>query len=107
MLAIQGPSIDDILTRGIAIHAKPLGDLINPLRAESPLGIDVGDLPLGSALDLGKLADHRSGHRELRLARAKLTEYLGDAHGLEPTAQHRVEALATGGDATDFAADVA
>lgn len=107
MFRVQSPAVDDVLASSITIDAEALANLLDALGTEGTLRIDVGDLSLSASLVLGELADDGSSHAKLRLAGAELAKNFGDGHSLDAAAEDGIEGLGAGGDATDFAADVA
>ena len=91
VLAVVGSRVRDVLQGDGGIHAKPLSDPLQALRAECPLGIDVDRLPLRPPVADGHLARHAEGVAELRLARAELAEHLRQRARLDAPLEQLVE----------------
>src|SRR3989441_2685824 len=91
MVAIVNATVDDAIENLVSILPASLGHLEYSLGRESSFRVDEEDFSLQSSFCGGKLSLNTQFHRDLRFARAKFADELGDSLSLKSTTQQGVE----------------
>ena len=91
MLGVVRLGVRDVVQHGARVHAEPLRDRDQPLRAERALRVDVHRLALRAALRERELARHRERVAQLRLSGAELAVNLRQRAALEAAAEKLIQ----------------
>src|SRR2546425_10405195 len=91
MVAIVNATVDDAIENLVSILPASLGHLKYSLGRKGTLRVDKEDFSLQSSFCGRKLSLNTQFHRDLRFARTKFADKLGDSLSLKPTTQQRVE----------------
>src|SRR5712664_3095121 len=91
MVTIVNAAVDYTIKNLVGILPASLGHLEYSLGREGTLSIYEEDFSLQSTLSRRKLRLNTQFHRDLRFARTKFADELGDSLSLKSTTQQRVE----------------